>query len=577
MTEVEKDDLRRRLAAPTKEWTRNRSDELAVANGCLFDPERGKHVVNFIETYLRLYEGEQAGEPMRVLDWQYEATMRIFSWIRWSDHWNRWIRRFRRASIWVAKKNKKSPTLAAWALYLTVADGESGAKVFIGAKDGAQARENVGKHVLEMLLASPALMAECEGPNGERVINKNLMQITHAPSRSLLKPISSSDAQSQKAKEGLNASIMIDETHVCDQRFIDIVRHAGASRSEPLHIEVSTAGNDPQSYGKSQYDRGKLIELGTIDDQGTFFLCHEAPQDLSDEELAKDPVRYGKMANPAWGHTINKEEFLDAYETAKHSITDLANFKMYRLNIWQHAASPAIRAADWAKCYCADLLERVQSLPCWAGLDIAMKRDFSALVLVFREDDDYYLLPYFWLPEATARERNHLVKFLDWGAQGSIELTPAETCDDVAIRRKFISLSKEFDIRELVFDPWHAERPTQAMVDGISDVNGVIVEEGTGIPRIEFKQTKQNYVGVCDEFEKAIIEGRMHHPGHPVLSWQAGHITWKQDDNRNKFPAKPKFDDIKTIDGIVAAIMGFARAMRQENDSVYNRRGLITI
>ena len=361
-----------KITKETKRWIRNRSDEIAVENGCHFDESRGQFVVDWIEQNCKLYEGEWAGSPMLLKDWAYEVTMRLFGWVKHSERWGREIRRFRQASVWVPKKNKKSPTLAAWGLYLLVGDGEPGQKVYFGAKDGAQAREIAGKHAIEMVQASDELSLECS-------INRSLMQITHEDTRSILKPISSADSKSQKAKEGLNGSILIDETHVVDEDFIGRVSRAGISRSEPLMIEVSTAGDDPESYGKKRYDYGKMVEAGQVKDDGLLFACWEAPQDVTDEQLESDPVKYGKMANPAWGHTVGEEEYLADYNASKVSLTEFLRFKMYRLNVWQQSANPWLKMGEWLRCgreYSeADLLGR----ECWGGLDLAKTRDTSAL------------------------------------------------------------------------------------------------------------------------------------------------------------------------------------------------------
>ncbi len=92
----------------TRDWIRNPSDERAAENGCRFDEERAQFAVDWIEGYCRLYEGEHAGQPLILHDdWQRECTMRIFGWVRWSDHWKREIRRFRKASIYIAKKTRR--------------------------------------------------------------------------------------------------------------------------------------------------------------------------------------------------------------------------------------------------------------------------------------------------------------------------------------------------------------------------------------------------------------------------------------------------------------------------------------
>jgi hypothetical protein len=146
------------IDAITRDWIRNRSDEFAIAAGCWFDPVRAAYTIWWIERYCRLYEGECAGEPLKLcgcqqcaspiidrewftdqrdendnaipdeetiaicvarldkhnecvraghpIDWQYECIARLFGWVRESAKWDRPVRRFRRTSIWVAKKNK---------------------------------------------------------------------------------------------------------------------------------------------------------------------------------------------------------------------------------------------------------------------------------------------------------------------------------------------------------------------------------------------------------------------------------------------------------------------------------------
>ena len=100
------------MDADTRAWTRNRSNELAVAGGCRFDVQRGQDVCDWIEANCHLYKGSK--ELMRLTAWQREATMRIFGWIRWEKNLPsggkpRWIRRFTRVSIWVPKKNGALP------------------------------------------------------------------------------------------------------------------------------------------------------------------------------------------------------------------------------------------------------------------------------------------------------------------------------------------------------------------------------------------------------------------------------------------------------------------------------------
>src|SRR5262245_35868005 len=409
-----------RLDRATRDWIRNASDEKAVEAGCRFDEKRAQFTVDWIEKFCKLYEGELAGQPLRLLDWQLDATMRLFGWVRHSPKWGRRVRRFRQASIWVGKKNGKTPSLAAWGLYLLCGDGEAGQKVFLAAKDGRQARELLGKHAVEMLLASPELSAECS-------LNRNTQTITHLPTRSIMQPLSSSNSRTQQSKEGLNGSVLIDEAHVVDTEFIARISRAGISRSEPLQIEVSTAGNNPDSYGRERFDHAQAVIRGEAEDEGLFALVYAAPQDVSDADLDADPVRILGMANPALGRLVDPEELRRDYQQSKQrGLQALLDCKMYRGNVWAKGANPWLRQSDWEACLEHFTLADLHGQSCWAGLDLSRTKDMTALVLIFRgeEEEEFRLLPFFWLPEQRASEIEHLCPVREWVKQGAIELTP---------------------------------------------------------------------------------------------------------------------------------------------------------
>lgn len=584
--------------ADTNAWIRNASDEKAVADGCTFNVLRGARVVWWVERYCRLYEGEQAGERVTLhgchqcgtvpseeefwkdnptshaeaieraarfieciraghrVDWQYDVTMRLFGWVKWSDRWGRLVRRFRQASIWLPKKQKKSPTLAAWGMYLTCGDSEPGQKVFLAAKDGGQARKIAGEHAAQMLRLSPDLSATC-------TLNKSVYRITHHETASYLEPLSSGNARHQEAKEGLNGCILIDETHVVDRELMNRISRAGISRSEPLQIEVSTAGNNPDSYGRERFEYASEVAEGKRYDEQLLSVIFAAPQTLSEEDLAADPLRWGRLANPSMGHTIDPAEYLRDYETSKaKGILHFLDFLMYRLNIWQQVSNPWIRASDWERCRrdftAADLIGR----RCVAGLDLSRTHDMSALVLVFEGDGGgYYLWPYFWLPEDRAREIDHRVPVMTWARSGHLELIPGGVVLFGHIGARFAEVYATFAPSELTYDPRFAEEPTQHMSDGVTDAEGNVLIAGTGVLRVPFAQTDANFAVPTDDFEKLVLAGKLWHNGHPVMTWQVAQATVTVRPFTKVKRVKKPNDPLKSVDGVIAGIMGLGRIM----------------
>jgi phage terminase large subunit-like protein len=550
----------------TRDMVRGPADEAAVRAGCRFDEERAAHAVEWIETSCKLYEGDAAGQYMKLADWQLDATRRLFGWVTWSDDWNREVRRFLRASIWIPKKNGKSPTLAAWGLYLLVADGEPGQKVYSVARDGKQARIS-HRHAVEMVERSEDLRAACTPA-------KQTMHITYHPTSSTYTIVAGDNRESQ---EGLNGSVMVDETHVVDRRLMNILKYAGASRSEPLHVEVSTAGNNPDGYGKSQWERAQRIESGDEIDHRTLAISYQAPQDLSDEQLAEDPERYGRMANPTWGRIVRPGEFMAAYEQARHSPSDLAEFMMYRLNVWQRSANPWLRASDWQACERKFTLADFEGRDCWAGLDLSRTRDMSSLVICSRGTDEgtFDLVPFFWLPQERADKLNHLFPFRAWAAAGFLELTPGNVVDFGYIKSRFRSLCERLNLCQLWYDPKFAEEVTQSLEQGETDAAGKQVAEGTGVERVSVGQMKA-MVPLTADFERHVLAHTLRHDGNPVMTWQAGHAQVRRV-NGDKRVVKPEEDGPRTIDGVVAAIMALGAAARGDGSSasVYESRGIL--
>jgi len=121
--------------------------------------------------------------------------------------------------------------------------------------------------------------------------------------------------------------MLVDEIHVVDDGFMQRTKRMGISRSEPIIAQFSTAGMNPEGYGKSQWDYARDVQNGVVEDHQYFAAIYEAPQDLSDEDLQADPVKYARMANPAWGHTVDEAEYLADYQESSRTVADLASFK----------------------------------------------------------------------------------------------------------------------------------------------------------------------------------------------------------------------------------------------------------
>lgn len=533
----------------TRAWIRNEADRRAAEAGCRFDPERGQFVCDWVERYCYLYEGDRAGRPIELIAYQRDFLMRLFGWVRRSEeHGGEWIRRFTRASLWCPKKQGKSPTLAAIGLYLLCGEGEQGQKVYAGAKNGDQARI-AQQHAYAMVEQSPELRAVCK-------LNASTLRIVHIPTRSAMLTLTGDDSRGFRAKEGINGSILIDECHVFDREMHERTSRAGISRREPLNLAVSTAGDDPSSYGFERFEYGRQVNAGDRNDPGFLHVEYSAEQKpgevITDAQIDERLEELGRKANPAWGVIVKPSEFRADWESSKGKPREVARFRQYRLNLWVGSTNAWLDTGGWDKGRRSFTLEDMRGRSCVMGLDLSRTRDMTSAVFLFPWDEDgaevVRLWPTFWLPEQTAKNRDHLFPFRGWAEAGELTLTPGEVVNYAQVESDIIEAVRAHDLRVcgVYFDQWNAEELSTRLADAL------------WCERVAVRQGWVTISPLAKEFERRVCAGLVHHAGNAVMDWQVGHVQVKADHNRNIQPVKPDGNTGKSIDGVMSALDAMA-------------------
>lgn len=529
-----------------KEWVRDPSDELALSEGCYFDEAAGRHTCDFLETYCFLSEGDWAGKPLRLIPWQRDATMRLYGWKRADGR-----RRFRRAYIEVAKKNGKSPWVSGLSNYHLVADGEGGPKIYLNACDREQARI-VFDHAANMVRQSPDL--------------RSITEIVESRHRIVCKDNAGSIVANSAvvdAKDGRNASLVeFDELHrLPDRKLWNVFKFAGASRSQPLTLAITTAGEAEEGVWHDQRQYTEKVLKGEIPDTTHFGVVYRAlPADDVD-----DPATWRK-ANPSFGFTLREDTFKLDLEEAKLSPLDWNEFLRLRLNIVAAGAAAFFPAGAWDACAGPVDERALAGKPCWVGVDLSSVNDLTAVVAVFKlADGSYAVLARFYLPADSIvdLERQHRQPYRRWADLGDITLTPGSTVDYDFIRRDVNDLARRFAVQKVLIDPCNA---TQLAIH---------LRDRDGLPVEEFRQRIDFLNAPTKELLRLAMSGLLRHGGHPVLRWNAGNCVAYKDVNENIRITKDK--GRRKIDGISALINALAAAMSDGQDEpVYtSERGLI--
>ena len=515
-----------------------------------YDKDAADYAVMFIESLCHT-KGTWAGKPFELIDWQEQIIRDLVGVLKPNGY-----RQFNTAYIEIPKKQGKSELAAAVALLLLCGDGEERAEVYGCAADRNQAKI-VFDVAVDMVRFCPALSKRVK-------ILESQKKITYLPTNSSYQVLSADVAN----KHGFNThGVIFDELHTQPNRklFDVMLQGSGDARMQPLYFLITTAGNDTNSICYEVHQKAIDIAEGRKVDPTFYSVIYGAAED----EDWTDP-KVWKKANPSLGITVGIDKVKAACESAQQNPGEENAFRQLRLNQWVKQSVRWMPMDKWDACAFPVSEDDLEGRICYGGLDLSSTTDITAFVLVFPpldEEDKYYILPYFWIPEETLdlRVRRDHVPYDLWERQGTLVTTEGNVVHYGYIEKFIERLGEKFNIREIAFDRWGAVQMVQNL-------------EGMGFTVVPFGQGFKDMSPPTKELMKLVLEEKIAHGGHPVLRWMMDNIFIRTDPAGNIKADKEK--STEKIDGAIATIMGLDRAIRCGNDtgaSVYDSRGLLFI
>jgi phage terminase large subunit-like protein len=503
-----------------------------------FDDDAAERAFQFFERFLRLGEGEFAGEPFVLQPFQKFIVGSLFGW-KGRDGY----RRFRKAYVEIGKGNGKSPLAAGIGLYGLIADGEAGAEIYSAAVN----RDQAG-----ILFRDAKLMVESSPALSHRV-DVNVGNLAFAKTNSFFRPVSS-EARSLDGKRVFIA--LIDELHEHRTSMVVEKMQAGTKgRRQPLIFEITNSGYDKTSVCYQHHLYSRRVLEGIVEDDGWFaYICA-----LDDGDDWADPDVWIK-ANPNLGISITKRYLEEQVREAQGMPSKQNIVKRLNFCIWTEQAERWIDMSRWDACAGPVYPETLVGRECFGGLDLAGSQDITAFLAAFpgMDGESYDYLAKFWMPEAVIAEaeKRDGVPYRLWVEQGYIELTEGNITDYDAVRDGILEFASRYQVNQIGFDPWNAlHLSTQLRQEGATMV-----------------QISQGYASMSEPtqaFERLIKGGKIRHGDNPVLNWMASNAVVAHGPNESIRPEKAKATG--RIDGIVAAIMALKLALIDEGDTTAPR------
>jgi phage terminase large subunit-like protein len=487
--------------------------------------------VEFIQTLCR-HPDERGGDPKRIdlIEWQKEQVLRpLFGWRRADGRL-----RFRRAGIFVPKKNRKSSLMSQLAQYMATCHAPA-QDVFLAANDRLQAR-TMYRMVRQSVEASPTLSRLLEVIDSRSIIRN----------RETGKEIRCLSSDSWR-NEGLNGSVILDEIHSFrSPDLVDALIYATRGTANGLVISISTAGSDRNGIGWRWWQDCELV-INDPKANPTFYgLIYAA----KDEDDYSSPEVWRK-ANPSMGIAFPEDEFAADYQDATTDPRKMSKFLRYSLNVWQAADARWFHGDDWAKCN-AGPLAPLAGRPCWVGVDLASNLDMTAASFVFKESDGSYSVEWrYWVPRETVADRvREGIPYDAWIRDGWVTVTDGHRLDHESVARDIVAYGETHEIKAVGCDPWQA-----GALETLLQREGITTRD---IPQ------RTSYLNApCKLLEALVVEGRLRHGANPVATWNANNVCVYTDPTGMVKPDKAKSNE--KIDGVAALVNALALASTDED------------
>ena len=457
------------------------------------------------------------------------------------------MRRFDRAYIEVPKKNGKTFTAAGIGIKQAFFDGEPGSEVYSIATMRDQAAR-LSTDAQEMVKASSHLKSR---------IKTLRSRLVREETQSFFQPLS----KDSNSADGVNPyCVLADELHRHkDDQLINVMVDSMSARDEPLIVEITTAGVGRESVGWAHHKYGtEILEQIQENDSRFVFI---AGADEEDKENWQDKAVWIK-ANPNWGVSVNPSQIAKNAKEAAGMPSKLNDFLRYHLNLWVEQYIRWLPMGDWDDC---PAIERdLIGCQAFGGLDLAKTRDIAAYVLVFPDNDGFYDLKcWFWMPKEGLRKKSHddHVRYDQWVDKGLIELCEGNVIDQNIIGRRILDSARDYDIQQIGYDPWNAQKLALELQDE-TPIDTII-------------EVPQNFRNLAEPtiFLETLIKERKLRGGvqNAVLRWMAANSSVRKNDDGH-IKIDKKGSSSKKIDGMVALILALGRAIihRSTQGSIYD-------
>ena len=479
---------------------------------------RGGQVCGFIENFCRIPSGDHVGKAFVLEPFQVRFILDTYDNPFGS----------RRAYLSTARKNGKTALIAALVL-AHVAGPEARRNTQIIS--GAQSRDQAGivfDLAEKMVRLSPDLAARVRPISSK----KKLVGIRRNVEYKAL-------SAEGKTAHGLSPVVAIlDEVGQVEgprNRFVSAITTSQGAYENALLIAISTQAEKDSDLFSIWLDTQEAVN-----DPRIVSHVYSAPEDCP-----LDDRKAWAAANPALGKFKALKDLEAEAKLAHDMPTNEPEFRNLQLNQRVEASSPFVSRGVWKQNGAAPTPPKGRRV--YAGLDLSSVADLTALVLV--DEEDYSVNPTFWLPEVglIERARRDLIQYDIWKAQGFLQTTPGKAIEFEYIAECLRGVFDNCEVVNLGFD--------RALMNFLTPwLKKVGFSEAELERFIPYGQGTLSMTPALRELEVMLVNGKIRHGMHPVLTWNSNNVRVVGESGGRKFDKEKSRGRIDGMSALANAI-----------------------
>lgn len=187
------------------------------------------------------------------------------------------------------------------------------------------------------------------------------------------------------------------------------------------------------------------------------------------------------------------------------------------------------------------------------GVDLSLTTDLTAISIMYKDNDKYYLTSHGFLPEDTLPDRREKIDYRNFQEKGYCTITPGAIVNYTIVEENIRNIESKYNcrIKCIVSDPFNAMQ----MMESLSKDYEVIL----------LKQTYSNLSPAIKQFRDDVYLGKVFYKNNKLLDWCMSNTTTIKGRTTDDILLAKENKNKTRIDLVVASIFCYTQLYLQGN------------